>query len=481
MRLSIILITAHFGLSACASFNIKPEPTAINPDLPTHTQSQWSEAGLNARFGGVLSNDWVTQFGSSKLSSLIDEALENNTNIGAALGRYEAGLARYDISRADRLPTVNGQAGISRTINTRAFNPNQGAFSGGINAMWEADVWRRIKDQIKSSKAQSLALGSDYAATRLSIAGQVTQAWFDLIEADRLVELSQRDVTTLQRASDLTQRRFEGGVVGSSDVRLARSSVANAQALQATRRQQLAATTRRLETLLRRYPANELEGALEFPSLPGLPDIGIPSDILERRPDIIAAYYRLETAGLNIDIARKNLLPQFSITSQLSDGAPSVAELFNIDSLVANIAGNISGPVFQGGRLKADIRQQEAEFRTELENYVDIVLQAYLEVENALNAETRLQEREQALERAVEEALKAEERLELRYTEGLATILQLLDAQTRRISAEGQLISAQKERLANRVRLHLALGGGDIGSLPTDTIRRASAKNIYGL
>jgi len=149
--------------------------------------------------------------------------------------------------------------------------------------------------------------------------------------------------------------------------------------------------------------------------------------------------------------------------------------------ITANIAGNISGPVFQGGRLKADIRQQEAEFRTELENYVDIVLQAYLEVENALNAETRLQEREQALERAVEEALKAEERLELRYTEGLATILQLLDAQTRRISAEGQLISAQKERLANRVRLHLALGGGDIGSLPTDTIRRASAKNIYGL
>ena len=346
--------------------------------------------------------------------------------------------------------------------------------------MWEIDVWRRIKDQIKSSEAQSLALGSDYAATRLSIAGQVTQAWFNLIEAARLVELSERDVATLQRASELTQRRFEGGVVGSSDVRLARSSVANAEALQATRRQQLAATTRQLEVLLRRYPANELESGLEFPGLPDLPDIGIPGDILERRPDVIAAYYRLESAGLNVDVARKNLLPQFSITSQLSDGAPSVAELFNIDSIVANIAGNISGPIFQGGRIRADIRQQEAEFRTELETYVDIVLQAYLEVENALNAETRLHEREQALERAVEEALKAEQRLELRYTEGLATILQLLDAQTRRISAEGQLISAQKERLANRVRLHLALGGGDLGVLPAETTRSAQVL-IYGL
>ena len=161
MRFPIVLISCLISLTACMSLDLKPEPTALNVDVVTSSNQQWSEDGVRARFGGVPNNDWVEQFGSAKLASLVDEALENNTDIKVALGRYEAGLARSDISRADRLPTINGQGGISRTINTRAFNPNQGAFSGGANAMWEIDVWRRIKDQIKSSEAQSLALGSD--------------------------------------------------------------------------------------------------------------------------------------------------------------------------------------------------------------------------------------------------------------------------------------------------------------------------------
>jgi len=186
------------------------------------------------------------------------------------------------------------------------------------------------------------------------------QTWFDLIEARRLVDLSSREVETQGRALRLTQRRFEGGVTGSSDVRLARSSVSNAQALQASRRQNMTATTRRLEVLLRRYPANELESKIEFPTLPTLSDIGIPSDVLQRRPDIIAANQRLLSSGLNVDIAKKNLLPQISLTGQLSASAPSISELFNIDSIVANVAANIAQPIFQGGRLKANVRQQEA-------------------------------------------------------------------------------------------------------------------------
>jgi len=177
---------------------------------------------------------------------------------------------------------------------------------------------------------------------------------------------------------------------------------------------------------------------------------------------------RLKAQGLQIDIARKNLLPTLSLRGTTSLGATSFDEIFDIDALVLRLVANAAMPIFQGGRIKANIAQQEALLRQQLENYAGAALTAYLEVENALDAEQRLYERETALRTSLNEAREAEDRLELRYTEGLASILQLLDAQSRRLSAEGQLIGARKERLANRVRMHVALGGGfetDVGAL----------------
>ena len=330
----------------------------------------------------------------------------------------------------------------------------------GVSATWEADLWGRIRDGINASNFEVGASQADFAGARLSIAGQVSQAWFDLIEARLLTELSQRDLETQERALRLTQRRFEGGVTGSSDVRLARSSVANAKALQASREQRLSAITRQLEVFLRRYPAEEIQAAADLPDLPLLSGAGTPGYVLRKRPDILAIEQRLKAQGLQIDIARKNLLPSFSLRGTTSLGATSFADLLDIDALVMRLVANAGMPIFQGGRIKANIKQQEALLRQQLETYAGAALTAYLEVENALDAEQRLLEREVALRTSLEEARKAESRLELRYTEGLATILQLLDAQTRRLSAEGQLIGARKERLANRVRMHVALGGG---------------------
>ena len=199
--------------------------------------------------------------------------------------------------------------------------------------------------------------------------------------------------------------------------------------------------------------------------------------MLRKRPDILALEQRLKAQGLQIDIARKNLLPTLSLRGTTSLGATSFDEIFDIDALVLRLVANAAMPIFQGGRIKANIAQQEALLRQQLENYAGAALTAYLEVENALDAEQRLYERETALRTSLNEAREAEDRLELRYTEGLASILQLLDAQSRRLSAEGQLIGARKERLANRVRMHVALGGGfetDVGALPLKSAGLAS-------
>ena len=469
MRMTLLTASALVLLSGCNTLDFRPEPTAITTELPVAPAQDWTEYAADE----LPDTDWIAEFNDSVLTSLVNEALISNTSIRAAQAVYEAAEARLNVSEADKLPTVTGSAGVQRNqFGFELFDDNHGvpdsAFTNasqslGLNASWVPDVWGRIKDQVNASELNLAAAQADYAGAKLAITSQVSQTWFSVIEAQLLLDLAGRDLETLERALRLTQRRFESGVAGSSDVRLARSSVANSEAQLANRKQQLASLTRNLEILLRRYPADALESAADLPPLPVLTGAGLPAQMLARRPDLLAAERRLKEQGLNVDVARKALLPNLSLSSALSTNGNGFSSLFDIDSLVANLAANLTQPIFNGGKLKAGVRQQEAFLRQQAESYSGTVLDAYLEVENALDAEERLAERETALRVSLDEALKAEERLERRYSEGLATILQLLDAQSRRISAESQLISARKERLSNRVRLHVALGGGQYG------------------
>jgi len=457
-------------LTGCATLNFKTEPTQIVPqaevaeDVPT--PPQWVVPAPDV----LPSTDWVRAFPDPILIALVDEALRENTDIGVAYARLEASIARETFSRADRLPSVSASADISRSERANEFIPDSTSLSTGLSASWEPDLWGRISDNISASEIESDALANDIAGARLSIAGQVTQGWFNLIEARLLADLSRREIETQERALRLTRRRFESGVAGSSDVRLARSALAQAQASQAAREQRLAAFSRQVEVLLNRYPASALQAATDLPELPPLTGAGTPDYILTQRPDLIAAERRLAGQGFQIDLARKALKPSLSLTGSTFASGSGLKSFFDIDSLFANIAAGLTAPIFQGGRIRANIDVQEAVLKQQLQSYIGTVLDAYLDVENALDGETRLAESEAALRIAVDEALEAEKRLELRYSEGLVTILQLLDAQTRRLSAEGQLISARAERLQNRVRLHVALGGGAYGDVPPDAL-----------
>ncbi|WP_409433085.1 efflux transporter outer membrane subunit [Litorimonas sp. RW-G-Af-16] len=470
MRPTTGLLLVPLWLTACATPNFGPEATIVTPAATVPVPSNWVEPAPDA----LPNADWVASFSDAQLNALVAEAVSENKNIGAASARLDAALARETIAGADRKPTLSLSSRVSRTENVDDFFDDRTTLSTGLNASWEPDLWGRIRDTITASELETEATAADVAGATLSIAGQVSQAWFDLIEARLLTELSLRDVETQERALLLTQRRFEGGVTGSSDVRLARSSVASAKALQALREQSKSAITRRLEVLLARYPSEEIQAARDLPDLPPLTGASVPAEVLARRPDLLALEARLAGQGIQIDQARKALLPRLTLNGDTTLNGTGISSFFDLDALAATLVANLTAPIFQGGRIKANIEQQKALLRAQLETYAGAVLTAYLEVENALDAESRLSEREAALRVSLDESLKAEERLELRYTEGLATILQLLDAQSRRLSAEGQLIGARKERLANRVRLHVALGGGEYGELPATPVDTAS-------
>lgn len=459
------------ALSGCASMGLdrfaaksqaSAPPQAELPAAPTKASSgeeQWAGFAPDR----LPDTNWANSFGDAQLANLIEEGLAANTDVRAAAFRLQAAEASAAASRSGLYPSLSASGRASRTETLDMDVPGITGFGLDADVSWEADVWGRVRDGADAGDIEAAASNADYAAVRLSIAGAISQAWFDLVEARQQADLAQRNVVTQQRALRLTKRRFDGGVSGSSDYRLARSAVASAEARLASQEQLKSATARRLETLLRRYPANELQTPTQLPALPPLVGAGAPRDIFLRRPDLLAAERRMSAAGLRLDIAEKNLLPRLTLTGGLGTGAGSLGRLFSFENLASSIAGGVVAPIFEGGALRAEVARNEAVVNQQLEAYADTALTAYLEVENALDAERLLETRERALQTSLDESRKAEERLELRFSEGLASILQLLDAQSRRINAEGQLIAAKKERLANRVRLHLALGGGIYG------------------
>ena len=450
---------------ACASVDYK----TLDANAPT-APAQWT---ASSEYSAAPSEDWIADFNDETLRALIYEALANNNDIRAAAANLDAARSGAGIRRADLLPqigasfdprrsaivvdpTTAAQAGGSAGNSSRIYINN---YSLGGSLRWELDVWGRLLDETRASYKDANAAAADLAGARLSIAARTAQSWFSLIEARQQRELAERDVTARENNLSVTNRRYERGVSSSLDVRLARSALGSSQANLALRQRLEKEAARALEVLLGRYPSAELEAASALPGLPTLAGVGAPGEILARRPDLIAAEFRMESAGLRARAARKQLLPQFTLTSSAGTSGERISDLIDPNRLAGNLAGGIFQPLFQGGRLISNANRQRSLAEASLFSYIQTALSAYEEAENALAAEALLEAREIALQVAYEEAAAAEELTDRRYQQGAATIFNLLDAQTRRISAEGQYIQAKQQRVANRVQLYLAIGG----------------------
>ncbi len=475
MRSPIISVTksARFGgvafialiAASCASVDTELLEAQL-PDIP----SQWT---ADSEAATAPTGDWVASFDDDNLRGLISEAIENNNDLLTAASALEQARAGAKISRADLLPslTANFNAGRNAVVTNPTTAAQAGGSGGGSSRLyinnyslggqlrWELDLWGRLTDETRASYKDASAAYADLAATQLSIAARVSQAWFSLIEARQQRELAERDVVARESNLRVTDRRYDRGVASSLDVRLSRSALGSSRASLALRQRLELEASRSLEVLLGRYPAAELQAAEALPNLPSLAGAGAPGDLLARRPDLIAAESRMTAAGLRARAARKQLLPQITLTSQIGTSGPVIADLIDPERLAGNLISGIAQPLFQGGRLRYNSKRARAAAQSSLYNYAQTVLTAYEEAENALAAEALLAVREDALRLAFEEAAAAEELTERRYASGASTIFNLLDAQTRRISAESQYIQSQQQRVSNRVQLYLAIGG----------------------
>ncbi|MEM1380134.1 MAG: efflux transporter outer membrane subunit [Pseudomonadota bacterium] len=463
---------ATLTLAACAT----PGPKqALEPIEAERTS--WA-AIANAQGAAAVTDDWLSDLQDPAVTSVVTEALRNNFNLQAAGARVVAARNQARNVRANMLPTIGAGLSANRTGGPRVFSgidfgdQFQTTFSTGFNLDWELDVWGRLTDATRAAYLDAAAEELDFAAARLSLAGNAATGHYDLTAARLQRQLAERDVETGQANLRIIERRYQRGISTSLDLRLARSSLASSEAALQSRIQQELEAARRLEVVLGRYPDASTQAASALPQLAALTGgdrgpLGSPEELLVRRPDVVAAERRLKSAGLRVNEARKAFLPRLSLSGGITQNAigpnttnsvADINDLWDFDQLAKNLVGNLTQPLFQGGRLVATERQRNAQARAALFEYANTALTAWREVEDAIAAERFLSARENALREAFVEAEAAEELTERRYLAGTTNIFDLINAQQRRIQAEGQLIDAKRTRLTNRVDLYLALG-----------------------
>jgi outer membrane protein, multidrug efflux system len=402
-------------------------------------------------------------FADAGLRKQIALSQRQNPDLAAAAARLEEAGFNTRSARSGLFPSLDFGAGASRSqTNSAGGGFNFGSviterYSASLDAQWEVDVWGRIRAGVAAAGANQKSFAADYEAARQSIAAQTAQAWFDLVAATKLQDLAAERRDSFQSTFDLVNRRFELGTADLGELSLAKTDIENARAeisAQSNSRDQAA---RRLATLVGSYP-DASRRADSWPSLKRAVAAGIPSTLLESRPDIFSAYMRIISADANVKVAHSDLFPKFSLTSSGGQQSSSLRDLAKSDFTVWSIAANLGAPIIDGGRRRAELGAANARAKQALAAYRLIVLNAFREVENALGSELYLRKQEEATASALEAARSAEDRSLRNYESGLVEILTVLDAKRRRFSAEESLIKLRNLRFQNRVALALALG-----------------------
>ncbi len=450
-------------LSGCVTTGLNNPrlATAVSSDIP----ESWTAARITIPVDAATG--WMDDFeGGGQLMSLAREAVGKNYDLAAASARVRQSLERVRIANADRLPQFDTDFSTNRSQNLRGANftsSRANQFAIGLDLVWEADLWGRIGNVKKARLADLKAADADYQAARLSLAGTVVKTALELIESEQQVELSRENLKSLQTNLDILDSKLEAGDAEDRtalDISLSRADVARAESTIAQQQREADASRRVLEALLGRYPKGTIDSLRKLPTIRRSIPAGLPGELLLRRPDLIAAEARVDAQFQEVAASRKALLPTFRITAGGGTSTTNeLADLLNIQNLVWNIGQNLMQPLYQGGRLKADIRLTEAERDEVASTYADTALIAFREVETALAAEGYYLKQVAALEKAVVESDRAEELSLSQYENGLVDIITLLESQRRAFDSRSSLLSVRLLLLQNRVDLHLALGG----------------------
>ncbi|MCP5381425.1 MAG: TolC family protein [Kordiimonadaceae bacterium] len=445
---------ASLLVSGCApQFNIDSQVDMVT--LPDEWQSPDIETVKSEL-------KWLDEKDTKELPQIVMQALDNNPDLRISANRLKTAMAQQQIVDSARSLTGNITGSASRNGDFQSGTSDNQNFSLRGSLAWEADVWGRLASDNAAAEQNVLAVKNDFDYARLSLATRTAQSWFDVVEAEMQNKLLELNLEKLLQAKDLVQSRYSRGLVDVLDVLQLDTNLATARSNLASQRQTVIERMRSLETLVGSYPSGMVPKDAQLPKLDGVITMGIPSDLLASRPDIVAAKNRVMAANYDLNSAKKALYPSLSVTGSTTASGDQLKDIVDVDHLVWSVVGNVVAPVFDGGRRRQQVVLSEVGLDSSLANYLKVVLNAYREAENALTAEVTLAEQESHLTTAVESALASEDKALEQYGKGLIDILSLINVQRNRISSQQGLLRVQYNRLLNRADLYLALGGQDL-------------------
>ena len=422
--------------------------------LPNLTvPAQWAEKGGAA---GAVANGWLAAFNDPRLDALVREAIANNPDLRVAAARVEQAAGYVRLAGATLYPQVN--------LLARGGGKMSGDSSGlegvGVFASWELDLWGRVRAGREAAQLQYLSAALDAEFARQSIAALVAKSWFLATEARLQKGAAEDMVRSAERLGELARDRQRIGRSDEYDVTLAQANLQTyrdaVQQLDLSYRQAL----RALEALIGRYPAAAVEVPPRLAATPGPVPVGMPSELLERRPDVVAAERRVAAAFYRTEEAKAARLPRISLTAAATTISSELFVLKDRDDPVWSAGGSLLAPIYLGGALQSQVEIRTEEQKLAVAEYGRVGARAFGEVESALSSAFTLEERTTILARAVAENERALELANVRYRVGSADLRAVQQQQIAVYAARTAQLRVQSERLVQRVNLHLALGGG---------------------
>jgi len=413
---------------------------------------------------------WFELFKDEKLQNLIREALANNYDMRQAVARIDAARANLGLTRSEQFPQIVASGDIinQRQSRSAAFDlpePIKRDRSFGsvlLNLLtFEIDIWGRLRKQTAAARADLVATEEERRVVMTTLISDVANAYFTLRELDFELDISQRTLTSRRESLRLISLRQQRGVATMLEVRQAEELVYDATEVIPALERGIQQTENFLSFLTGRNPSSIDRGlTLTEHQLPPTVPAGLPSDLIERRPDIRAAENTLIAANLRIEVAKKEYFPRISLTSFLGYESGQLTSLFSGSRSVWTLAGQVTQPIFTGGRIKSNIRLTQAQRDFVLIDYQQKVQGAFRDVSDSLIAFRKTREVREQRELLVN-TLRDRSRLSyLRYTGGVATLLDALDADRELFEAERSLALARRDELLTIVQLYRALGGG---------------------
>jgi NodT family efflux transporter outer membrane factor (OMF) lipoprotein len=424
--------------------------TAANlPDLP----SQW--ASIQQRIGDVKVS-WLEKLNDPALTLLVLEAQKNNRNLQVMSASVDGARALANQAASSLSPQLTS---VGNTSAGGVEGSGSNNFNLGLQASWEADLWGRIRSGNLAAQENVVAAEAEYKFAQYSLAANVAKTYFVAIEANKQLEIAQKSVDTVVETNRIVQVQFDNGLANQQNISLAKADLASAQDGLVSSKAGQRDATRSLELLLGRYPSAELGVDQSLPILPNSLSAGIPSQLLERRPDLVSAERKVAAAFNRLDAAKAAKLPNLSLSGSLGGVSTSLSNILNPANLAWQAIGSLVTPIIDGGRLDAQVEAATADQKVAVASYAQVALNAFADVERSLDQGSVLRKRVAALTTVLVESEKALKIANLQFNEGEISLLDVLILQQRVFSARSNLLSINRASLTQFVNLNLALGG----------------------